>query len=74
MDARQIIDEFGGPVAVAKRFNAGRTAVYNWRRQGIPARYWLDFLNAAQAEGKPHITQAAVAWRPVRTPKRSEAA
>ena len=66
MDASQIIDEFGGPVAVAKRLGAGRTAVYNWRRDGIPAKFWLPLLDAAKAEGKGHITPEALAWRPRR--------
>jgi hypothetical protein len=72
MDAARVIEEFGGPAAVAARFGAGRTAVYNWRREGIPARYWLAFVEAARQDGKAHITADAIQWRPA--PRNSEAA
>jgi len=54
---------FGGPVVVAKRFGATRTAVYNWRREGIPSKYWIDFQEAAKADGKD-VPLDAIRWRP----------
>lgn len=70
MDAAQVIAAFGGPVAVARRFGAPRTAVYNWRRDGIPARYWIEFQQAAEADGKD-IPLDAIRWRPAVPPRRT---
>ena len=64
MDASQIIQAFGGPAKVAERFGANRTAVYNWRHTGIPARFWLTMVEAAKADGIAGITPDSVAWRP----------
>jgi hypothetical protein len=63
MDASFVIEKFGGPVAVAARFGVSRTAPYNWRRDGIPSRLWMDFVAAAEADGK-EIPVAAIRWRP----------
>ena len=63
MDAADVIAKMGGPVAVSRRFGAPRTAVYNWRRDGIPARYWIEFQEAVKADGLD-IPLDAIRWRP----------
>ena len=64
MDASQVIDAFGGVVKVANRFGAKRTAVYHWRNNGIPARFWVPILDAAQADGLSSVTREAGMWGP----------
>ena len=68
MDASRIIAAFGGPARVAQRFGANRTAVYNWRHTGIPARFWLVMIEAATADGIEGINRDTVSWRPVDPP------
>lgn len=69
MDAETVIAAFGGPAEMARRFGAGRTAVYHWRVKGIPSRYWVPILDAAQAQGLDQVTREAVMWRPSEAPK-----
>ena len=69
MDAETVIAAFGGPAEMARRFGAGRTAVYHWRVKGIPSRYWVPILDAAQAAGLDQVTRSAVMWRPSEAPK-----
>lgn len=68
MDATAVISALGGPSSVAQRFGAARTAVCNWRHQGIPARYWLPILRAVEGDPKLSavVTEAAVTWRPAK--------
>lgn len=63
MDASEIITRLGGPAELAKRLGAGRTAIYNWRHHGIPARYWLDVHQIAQERGED-IPLDAIRRRP----------
>jgi len=69
MDAETVIAAFGGPAEMARRFGAGRTAVYHWRVKGVPSRYWVPILDAAQADGLAEVTREAVMWRPSDAPK-----
>jgi hypothetical protein len=69
MDAETVIAAFGGPAEMARRFGAGRTAVYHWRVKGVPSRYWVPILDAAQADGLDQVTREAVMWRPSEAPK-----
>jgi hypothetical protein len=69
MDAETVIAAFGGPAEMARRFGAGRTAVYHWRVKGIPSRYWVPILDAAQVAGLDQVTRSAVMWRPSEAPK-----
>lgn len=64
MTADTVITAFGGIAAVARRFGANRTAVYHWKTNGIPARFWVPMLDAAQADGLADVTREAVMWRP----------
>jgi len=57
---------------VSRRFGAPRTAVYNWRRDGIPAKYWIEFQAAAKADGK-QIPLDAIRWRPPEPPHKRRA-
>jgi hypothetical protein len=64
MDASEIIAAFGGPAKVAEMFGCSRTAVCNWRRDGIPARLWFSFIDKARDLGIEGVTQDTVSWRP----------
>lgn len=43
----QIIEAFGGRWVLAKLTGANATAVTQWRRIGIPAKYWPALMAAA---------------------------
>lgn len=47
---RQIIDDAGGPVAVAGACDQklSADAVYKWRHNGIPDRYWAAIIPLAE--------------------------
>lgn len=64
MTAAEIIDAFGGTRALADRLGLPRGAVANWRRLGIPARYWFSVLDHAEALHLRGVTRDAVQWRP----------
>ena len=66
MDASDIIRAFGGATKVADITGSTRTAVCNWRRDGIPAKFWLTLIMAAQRVGVDGVTPDTVSWRPVR--------
>jgi hypothetical protein len=58
MTDSDLIDELGGPSALAERLRMGkkgRQRVCNWRKRGIPARVKLDhpdlFLRSAESTG-----------------------
>jgi hypothetical protein len=40
MDAPTIIATLGGPPVLAPAMGVSRTAVCNWRHDGIPSRHW----------------------------------
>lgn len=53
----RIINELGGPTAVARQLRLGDNAVDKWvRRNSIPARYWPGLLDLAAEQGKSGIT------------------
>jgi hypothetical protein len=66
MDASSIIAALGGPRAVAELLGCSRNAVHNWRHDGIPARFWLNIIEAGRSAGVEGITAETVAWRPNR--------
>lgn len=78
MDASQVIERLGGPAALAKRLGASRTAAYNWRHTGIPAKFWIEVQRIAE-QAREDIPISAICWRPHRvrrqtSPQPSEAA
>lgn len=60
LDATQIIEAMGGREAVMREFGVSRTAVYNWLRDGIPSKFWLDFVEKAAARGIHGVTADAM--------------
>jgi hypothetical protein len=66
MTVTEIIAALGGARAVAERFGLARSSVYDWQRNGIPARFWLAVLDIAEAEHIAGITRAAVEGRPAK--------
>lgn len=66
MAASEIISAFGGTTRVAALTGASRSSVCNWRHDGIPAKFWLTLLDAAERDGVPAVTRDAVSWRPER--------
>jgi hypothetical protein len=50
MLASEILRKLGGQTAVARKLGAGRSAVSNWPRDGIPAKYWPALARLAAAE------------------------
>lgn len=60
MTVDDIIDACGGKEALKVRFGASRTAIYNWRHDGIPARFWPDVVQMADEAGKLSVTFEAL--------------
>lgn len=70
INAYTIIQRFGGPKAVATEFKVSPSAPHNWRHDGIPAKFWHDFVAKAQERGIPDITfDTLKATKPPRLPK-----
>lgn len=61
MDATSIIRALGGATKLAPQLGAKRSAVSNWPRIGIPARYWPAIARLAAARDETrHITIEAI--------------
>lgn len=60
MDAAQIIDALGGRRAVADLTGAEPNAITQWRRIGVPAKYWPTLVERASALGVEGITFASL--------------
>jgi len=60
MNASEIIDALGGIRVVAQATGAKRNAVTQWRRIGVPAKYWPTIVQFADAAGKSSITYAVL--------------
>ena len=60
MTAADIIAAFGGRQAMADLTGALPDAVTQWRRIGIPARYWPELVEAAPGKGVGGITFAVL--------------
>jgi hypothetical protein len=57
MDATQIIRALGGATKISSQIGSSRSAVSNWPRHGIPARFWPALARlAAENEDTRHIT------------------
>lgn len=59
LTAAQIIKSLGGPTALSRRpeLDVQRSAIANWPREGIPAKYWPSLARlAAETEATRHIT------------------
>jgi hypothetical protein len=57
MDASQIIRALGGATKISGHIAASRSAVSNWPKHGIPARFWPALARlAAGSEDTKHIT------------------
>jgi hypothetical protein len=67
MTGPEIIEAFGGRQAIATLTGAEPDAVTQWRRNGIPAKYWHVLVAHAHTAGVPGITfEALRASRPVK--------
>jgi hypothetical protein len=61
MDAPTIIATLGGPPVLAPAMGVSRTAVCNWRHDGIPSRHWPALVRLAKrTPGARSITLAAL--------------
>lgn len=47
MKASEIIRALGGATELSKKIGAGRSAISNWPRDGIPGRYWPALARVA---------------------------
>lgn len=56
MDHAEIIDGLGGYRTVAAELGENPTTVQNWRRRGIPGRFWPAVERLAARLGVPGIT------------------
>lgn len=56
MDHAAIIEELGGPSALAAKLGRHRTRGARWREEGIPVVLWFEVAALARAEGRGHIT------------------
>lgn len=52
----EVIDLLGGSTAVSKVLGNNRSAVKNWRTDGIPAKFWPALARIAADKGVPGIT------------------
>jgi len=67
MTGPEIIEAFGGRQAISTLTGADPDAVTQWRRNGIPAKYWHVLVERAHAASIPGITFDALrASRPAR--------
>jgi len=48
----KIIDELGGPTFIGKSLGITSHAVSQWRRRGIPAKRFHEFVEFAETRGK----------------------
>ena len=73
MDAAAIVKALGGATKLALRLGCRRSAVSNWPRDGVPARFWNVIVELARVDGVGGVTLDTVSKRPSRCPE-SEAA
>ena len=66
MRGSEIIDALGGTAKVAALTGSRPGAVRNWRRDGIPAKFWLRLLDVAREREVKCVTPEAIQWRPSR--------
>lgn len=64
MDASHVIAAFGGPTKVAAEFGSSPGAVRNWKRDGIPAKFWLPMVEKARERGLKDVTVEGIMWIP----------
>lgn len=64
MNASQIIDALGGVPKVAELTLRSRSAVRNWRKHGIPAKFWMPLLDYARHKRIVGVTRQTITWRP----------
>lgn len=48
MTAAEIIRALGGPTFLATKIEAKRSAISNWPRDGIPAKFWMPLARIAR--------------------------
>ncbi len=60
MTAPEIIEAFGGTASVADLTGARPNAVTQWRRIGIPSKYWDVLVERAATTGIGGITFASL--------------
>lgn len=57
MNPTQIVQALGGATKMSRDIGASRSAISNWPRYGIPARYWPAVARlAATRDETKHIT------------------
>ncbi|MFH5926423.1 carph-isopro domain-containing protein [Roseomonas xinghualingensis] len=56
MDTADLIRKLGGPSVVASVVGSTRSAVSNWPKAGIPAKFWVPVFEAARAKGLDGVT------------------
>ena len=66
-----VVEELGGPQAVADLFGVTENAVYNWIRRGFPPETYLVVRHAAACRG---VRLPDALWPRMRQPKGSAAA
>lgn len=64
MQHADVIDRLGGYRAVAEALGENPTTVQNWRRRGIPGRFWPAIARLATKRGHPEITVDVLAGLP----------
>ena len=60
MSTDDILDKFGGVAGTAALCNCKKNAVYNWRRAGIPAKFWHVLAHAAAEKKIDGLTIAVI--------------
>ena len=75
MTSHEILSAFGKRKTIADLTGATPAAVEQWKRIGIPAKYWHEFVQAAVERGIEGVTfDALKATKPPRVAKAAKSA
>jgi len=56
MTSHEILSAFGKPKIIHEITGADPRAIRAWKRNGIPAKYWHEFVQEAEQRGIPGVT------------------
>lgn len=60
MNTADIIDQLGGTVAAAAALKLSKQTVSNWKKSGIPPKWWNDVCHVAKAMEREDITIGSI--------------
>lgn len=66
LTSEEIIDALGGTRPVASELQLALSVVSGWKKRGIPAKRWPDFVRLATEKGCKRVTFETLAGLPER--------